>query len=536
MERLKRLLIVLSIILALTLIVSGCNQTENGDGKNASKAGGDFNYFLLEPVAIDPLNIVESEGIKVANQLFDGLIAYDPKNMEVIPAVAKSWESNEDATVFTFKLKEGTKFHNGDAVTAEDFKYAWERVADPDSQSMAPLNLFEPILGFNEMMSGDATSVVGIKVIDDHELEVTLNQPFSEFIKTLGHPVFSPVSKKAIEDDPKGFADNPVGNGPFMMASPWEHGKEIKIKRFDDYYGKKAYLDTVDFKIFAEKETGFLEFKAGSLDFVPIPIGQVKATVEEFGDNAIVGLPQQSITFIGFNLNKKPFKDNKYLRRAIGEALNRPGMADAIFENTQIPAVNIVPPIGKVDKDQDEKARPDTSKAKKDLKKAGYPNGDGLKPVKLAYRAGFAEEEQLAQAIQSDLKKIGVSVALNALEEGAFYDGVFDGTLQMFILSVTADYPSPDGLLYPLFNSGSQFNFFGYDDKKVDVLLDDERRTLDEDERDDIFKKIEKEVLSDRPMTPLLYVGSASLHQRDVEGVVINAQDVVPLERVRFKE
>ena len=136
------------------------------------------------------------------------------------------------------------------------------------------------------MQDGTATELEGVKAIDDKTLEVTLDYGYGDFEFVVGHPSLGPVPKEEVDKDPVAFHEMPIGNGPFMMAGPWQHDQLIQVVRFEDYTGQKAYLDGVDFKIFKDEETAFLEFKAGNLDFTSIPTGQVEASKAEYGASA----------------------------------------------------------------------------------------------------------------------------------------------------------------------------------------------------------------------------------------------------------
>lgn len=515
----------------LIALLAGCKSTPGS--KAGPTAGGEFNYFLREPVAIDPLNVQENEGSQVAKELFDGLVDYDPRTMAVVPAVAESWSSNPEATVFTFNLRHHTKFHNGREVVAADFKYAWERVAKKNSGSDVAYHL-APIKGFDEMQSGKASHLSGVKVKGKYILVVTLNYPYADFPTILGHPVFSPVPREAVEKDPQAFADNPVGNGPFEMAGPWKHRELISVKRFGGYYGRKALLDKVNFKIFADISTGFLEFKGGSLNFSPIPLGQVKATVEEFGSNAVVGRPQLSLDFIGFNFNERPFKGNQDLRRSFSYAIDRKAIADTVFENTRVVAGSITPPpLGGSAGSSGIKR--DLSKARSLLKKAGYPNGKGLPVLKLTFIAGTGVD-QFAQAIQANLADVGIKAEPEGMEPGAFFDSLHRNKINLFIANWAADYPTMDSFIYPLFFSGSEDNVTGYKNRSVDKLLLDARKSLDGSERRRLYSRAEARILTDAPAAPLLYAGSDAVHSRDVRGFLRTAQDITPLDLVWLKK
>ncbi|HEX21469.1 MAG TPA: ABC transporter substrate-binding protein, partial [Actinobacteria bacterium] len=448
-------------------------------------------------------------------------------------AVAKSWSSNPEATVFTFHLKHGTKFHNGREVTAGDFKYAWERVAAKDSGSDVAYHL-APIKGFEEMQTGKAKHLSGLKVKGKYTLIVTLNYPFADFPYILGHPVFSPVPKEDVEKNPKAFAKFPIGNGPFMMAAPWKHRRYIKVKRFNKYYGTKPLLDSVEFRIFADKDIGFMEFKSGSLDYAPIPLGQVKATDEEYGNNAVIGQPLLSLDFLGYNSRSRPL-NNKNLRRAISYGIDRKAISDAIFEDVRLPASGIIPPPigGAIPPAKSFETR--FTKAKELLKKAGYPGGKGLKKLKLTYISG-SDYGPLAEAIQGNLSKLNIQVDIQPMEAGAFFKALHTGDTSLFIVNWAADYPTMDSFIYPLFYSKSEDNVVGYRNKAVDRLIIKARKTLDAKTRHKLYKQAESDILADTPIAPLFYDGTAALHGRDVRGFIRTSLDYTPLEQVWLKK
>lgn len=520
------------VLLLLIVSLTSCAKSPKVK-KITPKTGGEFNYFLQEPFAIDPLNVQESEGFEVAKELFDGLVDYDPRTMAVIPAVARSWKSNPEATVFTFNLRQKTKFHNGREVVAKDFKYAWERVAKKGSGSDVAYHL-APIKGFDEMQAGKARRLSGVKVKDKYTLEVALNYPFADFPTILGHPVFSPVPREEVEKDPRAFTEMPVGNGPFMMASPWKRRQLIEVRRFERYYGSKAFLKKVNFRIFADVNTAFLEFKSGALDFTPIPLGQVRATKEEFKGNAIVGKPQLSLDFLGFNLNAKPFKNNPNLRLAIGYAIDRQGIAKTVFEDTRLPAASLSPPILR-DSTLSKKPKRRLDKAKSLLKQAGYPRGKGLPPLKLTFIAGGGSD-QLAQAIQANLTDIGVNVQPESMEAGAFFDALHENKVKLFLANWIADYPTLDSFTYPLFYSMSGDNPTGYRNASVDKLLLAARKSLDKNKRRQIYLRAETKILEDAPVVPLFFAGSSAVYDRDVRGFIRTAQDGTPLELIWIKK
>jgi oligopeptide transport system substrate-binding protein len=522
---------VLFILLALSLLAAGCVSNQNQAKQiSAGRSGGTLNYFLGEPVSIDPAYAVEGEGLEVVKQLFDGLVDYNPKTMEVVPAVAASWHSNKKGDTWTFRLRENARFHNGRTVRAEDFIYAWNRVASKKTASEVAYHL-APIKGFDEVQSGAKQKLSGLSAPEPYVLKVELNYPFADFPKILGHPVFSPVPKEEIEKGVDKFTEKPVGDGPFVMAGPWKHQESIKIKRFDDYYGRPAYLNAVDFQINKDDQTAWLQLQGGSLDYAPIPSGQIEAAKKQFGNNAVVGKPQLILNYYAFNLYNKPFKGNTKLRRAINYAVNRKVIAEKIYEGAFVPAGGIVPP-GVIDYKQPENAYYySKSKAKELLKEAGYPGGKGLPPIKLIYGAGRGHEGP-AQIFQENLREIGIKVELKGLEHGAFIKAMMAGETPMNADGWQGDYPSRDSFLYSLFETDSADNYYGYSNKKVDKLLIEARQSEDVKARNKLYNQAEEMILKDAPVVPVTYVGTSYVHAARVNGFIRTVLDDTPLDHV----
>ena len=515
----------------LLFALSSCKKKESSGTKGySSRSGGTISYFLGEPIALDPAFSQEGEGMEVTKELFDGLIDYDPKTAKVKPAVATKWKSNAAGDSWTFWLRRGVKFHNGREVTAADFVYAWDRVAAKKTASEVAYHL-APIKGFEKVQKGKRSHLSGVKEVGKYKLKVNLIYPFSDFPLVLGHPVFSPVPKEEVKKGGRRFADKPVGNGPFEMDGPWEHKKSIKLKKYEKYYGKKAYLDRVNFKIMGNDQTAFLQFQGGGLDVSPIPSGQISATVKQFGSDTLVGQPLLVLQFYGFNLRKGVFKKNVKLRQAINYAVDRGTIVSNVYENAYVAAGGIVPPaVGDYKKPARAYAY-SPNKAKRLLRQAGYPGGKGLPTIKLIYDTGRGNEGP-AQIVQQNLRDIGITVELEGLEFGAFLKALREGKMSMFAAGWQADYPSRDAFLYQLFYSKSGDNVFGFSDPKVDRLLIKARKAIKPTTRIRLYDEAENEILKQAPIVPYAYAGTRVVHARKVKGFERTALDNTPLDRV----
>jgi len=560
------ILIAVLILVCTALVVAGCSGSSAaaetsattatsgvtstsaapGGGSTVSTAvspspapGGTLALAIAEPAFIDPLDLVESEGIQVGNALFDSLVAFDPKTSETVPAVAQSWEMSADARVWTFHLRHGTTFHNGREVTAADFKYAWERMCDPENESYVAYHL-AAVQGFDEMQSGASTELTGITALDDYTLQVTLSYPFADFEYVVGHPALAPVPREEVEKDPAAYAESPVGNGPFMMAEPWQHDQCIRVVRYDGYYGGPAYLDGVDFKIVKDPETAFLEFKAGNIDFTMVPSGQVTAAVEEYGESpdGLEGYPGQqvllgpeaTIYFFVFNTEDPVLKDPD-VRRAISLAINREAIAQTIFEGLRAPATSIVPPgiLGYEDGAWPY-SRFDREEAARLLAQAGHPEGEGIPELVLFTNSGGGHEDVLA-LIQADLQAIGVQSRIDGVELAQFLEMLGEEQFQIARYSWAADYPIIDSFVYPLFHSEGGDNVGLYSNPKIDQALVEARGITSAPERLKAYQEIVRAIGEDAPAIPIVAYKHQYLGSDRVHGLVYSPLSLCNLEK-----
>lgn len=535
-------MLVTLIIMGGLVTVAACGDDEStdttaaGGGGDVAK-GGTINFYINEPAFIDPINLQESEGTQVGNALFDSLAAFDYATGALVPAAAESWEANEDATVWTFHLKDA-KFHNGRTVTAEDFKYAWDRISNPANESEISYHL-APVKGWLACQEGEATELEGVKVIDEKTLEVTLEYTFGDFEYVVGHPALAPIPQEEVEKDPAAFGDMPIGNGPLMMAEPWAHDQYIKVVRFDDYYGTKTNVDGVDFRIFKDEETAFLEFKAGNLDFTTIPSGQEDAVKAEYGESAdglavspgaqaLFG-PETAIYFILLN-NTMPPMDDPDVRRALSLAINRQAICDVVYQGAREPATGICPEglFGYLP-DQWAYSKYDVEQAKQMLEEAGYPNGEGLPEIVLSFNSGSGHEDVMA-LIQADLKAVGINSTFDGQEWAQYLDKLDEKSYMVGRLGWIADYPIMDNFLYPLFESGATDNYTGYSDPAVDQALLEARSILDGDERVARYQEIERMIGDAAPMIPINTYKHHHVGSDRVRDLIYSSQGLANLE------
>ncbi len=382
----------------------------------------------------------ESEGTQVGQAIFDSLTAFDPLEPEkVLPAAAESWESNADATVWTFKLNPNGKFSDGTPVTAQDFIYGWTRIANPKTKNTSTKEVDPSVLSYHiAVVAGtddagniEGDTISGMKAVDDLTLEITLKYPFADFEYVVAHPALAPVPKKFVEEgvDYNGtkvaFGDMPVGNGPFKMSEPWKRDQYFKVVQNENFYGDKPYIDGIDFKIFKDPNTAYTEFEAGNLDFTQIGEGKIKDAVAKYGESpngytanpgeqVLLGAENGAYYFV-INLKDKDMQ-NENLRKALSLGINRQAICDIALEGTRDPADDIVPPgIAGYKAGTWENAKYDKAAAEQALTDAGFPGGKGAPEIVLTYN-NDGGHEKIMQLVQADWQALGLKVSFDTAD------------------------------------------------------------------------------------------------------------------------
>ena len=516
---------------------STSGSTPTGDTGSASSGDNVMSIYTSEPAFIDPYNAKEVQGTMVVLACFDTLVSWDWDTNTAVPLAAAELPSlSDDKLTYTFKLREGMTFHNGDPVDAASFKRAWERLADPTMSTPSDIGYhLQPVAGYQDMVDGNATEMSGLACPDDLTFEVTLTAPMADFLAVCCHPGLSPVPQAAI-DDPATFLEQPIGNGPFMLDEPWQHNQYISCSRFEDYYGDAPKLDGVYFAIHSQPDTAFNEFEAGSLDFAQIPSGRIQQTIDAYGQSddgytvepgkqVLVG-SQVSTYFIALN-TQDDLLSNVDLRRAVSLAINRQNIVDTLFEGTREVADTIFPrAIDSDDEDIWQYCTYDPEQAAQLLVAAGYPAADdgsrGL-TLTLSYDSGRGHED-IMSSIQADLEAVGITVTQDTAEWAVHLTKMSEGSFQMARSGWTADYPTMDNFLYPNFYSTAADNYPHYNNPEVDAAIDAARQIEDEDERKAAYRKVCHMIGEDMPLVPIMYYAHNYVGSERVQSFYYDAQ------------
>lgn len=514
-----------AIPVVLALLFAACGGDDNDNdatqgGTSDAKTGGVFRLGIVEPTAIDPYNAQESEGLLVTQQLFTGLVDIDSDTADIKPGVAERWTWNPDCTEWTFNLRSGTTFSNGEPVDAAAFIRGMTRAAKQSAASDVAYHM-AGIAGYTDLHGtgqegappATATTFSGLSAPDANTLIVKLSAADCEFAKKTLQPVYSPVPASAGEADNKAFNDMPIGNGPFKMKEPWRHDQSITLVRNDSYFGEKPKLDEVALTILPSQDAAEAEYKgvqSTQFDYGRIPptlIPQAKASFEPKGG---------FITHLGYGINYllvnvvNPPLNKADARKAVSLAIDRDAIIEGVFKGFQEKATSIIPPPMKAYYQPgvcDVCDKPDIPRAKDLAAKAGIPPGTG---VSLAYNTGGGHEAWV-QAVQQQLEtNLGLKVDLQPSPFAELLKKeAASNASGLYRAAWNADYPSAENFLYPLLAKASLppgDNRGRYVNQKFEESLAAARRATDEADRVTHIKAAEKQAIGeDLALIPLWY-------------------------------
>ncbi|MBF8437380.1 ABC transporter substrate-binding protein [Halanaerobiaceae bacterium Z-7014] len=488
--------VIFILILAVVLTSSMVAFAENGEEDSiVIGMGSDGN-------ALDPRYVTTASGMYVSSQIFNGLLKLD-KNLEYQPDLAE-FEMPSDSE-YVFHLKEGVYFHDGTELTAEDVKYTYESMLDPDKSSPKAGNYLN-IIGAEEFNEGETDSVEGIEIIDEYTISFQLEAPHAPFLVNMNTGI---VPKHLAENNKDDFEANPVGTGPFMFESREIDEKTVLVAN-DDYFEGRPNIDSVEYRIIPESAAAVIELETGVLDVLMSVSEDDLPIIEDDDSINLASIAGTNYNYIGFNVTNKPV-DNKYLRKAIAYSLDKDSIAEHFHgTRTHVPLPGSHPWVEEFsDSTAINQYEYDMDRAQEMLAEGDY---DG-ETVTIKTSEG---RQELAQIMQQMMSSVGIDVEIELLEWGTFYDDVVEGDAEIYLLGW---YGIIDPDAYWFFHSdmtppqgGS--NRMYYSNEKADELLIQGREEVDEEERKAIYHDLYEVLTEDLPMI-FLYSEEDSYAYRD---------------------
>ena len=493
-----------------------------------------------EPQSLDPHLVSGVTEQNILTSLLEGLAIEDPKTLQPVPGAAERWEISPDGTVYTFYLRENGRWSNGDPVTAEDFRFSFERLLSPNlaAEYAYMLHVIKNARAFNEGKIKEFGEV-GVKVKGERVLEITLESPTAYFLAMQSHFCFFPVHKATIlkygaidqRDTAWTRPGNFIGNGPFQLED-WKINQVIRVKPNPHYWDAATVkLAGIEFYPVKQADTEERMFRAGQLDCTStIPLPRIDVYKKEH-PNLLRRDPYLATAYYIFNTTRKPFDDAR-VRRAFALTVDRQLLCDRILKGGQTPAFFLTPPdtAGFTSRAA---LTGSVAEARALLAEAGYPGGRGFPEVELLYNTS-ENHRIMAEAIQQMWnRELGVHVLLVNQEWKVYMD-----TRRKFGFGIcragwTADYNDPMTFL-DLFVSGGGNNNTGWSNAGYDSAVAEARRATGA-ARLEAFQRAEALLAAELPILTLYHYRTVNLVHPRVQGWHPNQLDHHPYKHVSLK-
>ena len=551
-SKLKKLCAVIMAATISTTLFIGCGSSNDGStsSKGNSNASDTVKQELVfnlgaDPETIDPTINTASEASTVILNAFECIMTLD-ENDNAVEGAAESVEVSDDGLVYTIKLRKDGKWSDGEPVVADNFKYSWVRALTKENAAEYAYQLYY-IKNAEKYYNGEATAdELGINVIDDYTLEVTLEDPTTYFPQLLAFPTYAPLREDIVSADPEGWATKPetyVTNGAFKLVQ-WDMKDQLVFEKNENYWNKDSIkLDKLTFKLVTDDTTAYSELQAGNFDVVnSVPTNEIEPGQEA---GLVHVSPKLGTYYFGINVGKqddmaedvKTALSNKLVRQAINLAIDRQEIIDNVGKAEQVAAYSFVPegiynPDGTefADKEYYDPSDMDGNieKAKELLKEAGYENGEGLPTIELMYNSEGAHKD-ICQIVQENLAKIGINIELANQEWAVFLNTRQQGGYEIARQGWIGDYSDPMTFL-DLFVTGGGNNDSGYSNPEYDALIAAAKVETDPDKRKEQLREAEDILMDDMPILPIYYYTTVMGWNENVKGIQVSVLGTVYLQ------
>jgi peptide/nickel transport system substrate-binding protein len=501
----------LALLCTALLIAPGCTAKKPAAKDTLVVAQG------TDVENLDAHGIQSTPAAIVTEHIFETLVTLNEKG-EVVPRLATSWSSTPDGLEWTFKLRQGVKFHDGTEFNAEAVKFNIERLLNPEVH--VPLRTY-------------INMVKNVEVIGPYEVKIVLKYPHAPFLHRLTASCNAMVSPEAVRKYGKDFGLHPVGTGPFKFVE-WVKGDRLVLERNESYWGEKPKIKRIIFKPVPEDATRVTMLESGDVDLiVRVPPHEVPR-LQNRQDLNVLFAPSTRTVFIGFNCQKEPFKDVR-VRQAFNYAVNKEEIvrdilkgAGRVMDAPVIPEMFGYSQVGSYPYDPD--------KARALLKEAGIP--EGYEVNFMCTEGRYLMDKRIGEAIQGYLDKVGIKARIQTMEWATYLahlqKPVEENTVQMYMLGWGPWILDADQQLVPMFHSkqwppnGLQSTF--YRNEQVDALLDKATSTTDPGQRQEAYAQAQRLIMQDAPWLFLHQEQQIIAMKKSLHGVVI-----LPIEQLRLQ-
>ena len=514
----------LIMVLALSAVLAACGGGDDKESADSADSVKELNLVIAsEPPSLHPGLATDSTSGTILNQTHEGLMTM--KNGEPTPAVAESYEISEDLLTYTFKLRDA-KWANGDAVTAEDFVYAWKWALNPENASEYASILYS-IKGAQAYNNGEGSADdVAVKAIDEKTLEVTLAQPTPYFLELTAFKTFAPIHQATSEENPEWFAEaeTHIGNGAYKITE-WVHSGNIVLEKNENYWdADNVKIDRVNIAMAESDTTQMNMFNADEVDYLGTNFGVVPLDAIEGlkADGTLNVAEYTGVYWYKFNTKDKVMA-NANIRKALALAIDREGLIKNITKGEQQVALGAVP-NGVEGFGDDEgyfkDADYDTAREylAKGLQELGLKDASELE-VAISYNTSEAHAA-IAQFIQQSWsKELGIKAGLENSEWQVYLDKLNSSDFQIARMGWIADYNDAYSFLEQYDSASNGNNDTGWENAQYADLLAQSNVETDPAKRTELLLQAEQIFMDEMPAAPIYYYTNLYVQKDYVTGM-----------------
>jgi len=528
-----------AILAAFALVASACTpatQPSAPASQGAVQPGGPqaitVNALQGEPDNLDPSRSSFAPEAAVIRQVFEPLLIFD-KDLKPVPGAASSYDVSVDGKTYTFHLRPGGKYSDGQPVRARDFVYSFKRLFDPAmAAEYASFFTDAGVVGASAYNDGTGSpDAVGVRAVDDATLEIKLDSPSGYFPNLVALWVVPPLRQDIVEAAGDGWAQNPatyVGNGPFKM-SEWVHQDHITLVPNPNYAGPPPTIQKVTYLMVSSGEADYAAYRNGERDWTLVPDPDVQAVRADAQLSKEVREYTELTTFwLVLNNTQAPL-NNPLVRRALSKAIDRAALIRDVAAGVGKPATSFIPPgMPGYQADLGKDVDFDPAAARELLKQGGI--ADPAQFPALRFRFGTTSANQSrAEFIQAQLKQnLGINVVLDSMEAKAYQAAYKNKDYDIAWGGWGADYPDPQNWMASLFGCGASNNKYNYCDPAFDQAAAKGDTGTDSTVRLTAYAQAQQILVQDLPVVPLFFRGRMLLVKPWVQNLTVTAKDDYP--------
>ena len=552
---LKFLLLIAALVFAFAAVAAGCGGDDEaaddgptatepgqeGEGDGEGEEGGTLVFgTAADPVVLDGALVSDGESLRAIDQIFEGLVSLEAGGTEIEPALAESWEANDDGTVWTFQLRQGVTFHDGEPFNAEAVCFnfdRWYNFPEPLQSPSASYYWQTVFGGFANPAEGspgpDDSLYRSCEAQDEHTAVLTLSRPSASFLGALALTNFTIASPKALQeygadegtvDEDTGFrptgtygTEHPTGTGPFRFES-WARGDRLVLVRNEDYWGETAKIERLILRPIPDNAARLQALQTGEIQGFDLVEPQDMPTIEDDENLQILDRPAFNVGYVGITQSHEPL-DQLEVRQAIAHALNREQVVNDFYAGRGEVAHAFMPPSLFGYAEDVQQYEHDPERAQELLEQAGVQT-----PVQLTFcyptdvsRPYMPDPRRNFEAFRASLENAGFQITPRALPWSPDYLGAVDeGNCPLYLLGWTGDFADPDNFLGTFFQTAQPA--WGFENQELFDLLNRAEVEPDEDERTELYQEANRMIAEFLPGVPYVHTEPALAFQACIQG------------------